>query len=156
MSKEYFLSCAFPVTQLWKIVQTWKIKLILVCYFCNILNLQEWGVKFPFLLDRHFIRLLWICFPVEEKTFCKYSYLLQLIITITTIYIINKWFSQKMFYSKHLTVTRRCQFEGLLVKNVCSGISMAYRFLRSKNRRSSEMWDVGFRKSLKQATRSLK
>ena len=105
--------------------QTWKIKLILVCYFCNILNLQEWGVKFPFLLDRHFIRLLWICFPVEEKTFCKYSYLLQLIITITTIYIINKWFSQKMFYSKHLTLTRRCQFEGLLVKNVCSGISMA-------------------------------
>ena len=104
--------------------QTWKIKLILVCYFCNILNLQGRGLNLPFLLHRHFIRLLWICFPVEQKSFSKCSYF-PLLITTTTIYIINERFSQKMFYSNHHTVTWRCQFESLLVKNVCSGISMA-------------------------------
>ena len=98
----------------------------------------------PFSLHRHFIRLLWICFPVEKKTFSKYSYLpLLVIITITTIYIINKQFSQKMFDSNHQTFTWRCHFENLLVKNVCSGIFHGilreHRFLRCKNRK-----DVGF------------
>ena len=160
---------------MWKIVQTWKSKLILVCYFCNILNRQGWGLNFPSPLHRHFNRLLWICFPVEEKTFSKYSYLpLLFIITITSIYIINKWFSQKMFYSNHQTVTWHCQFESLLYLkkiNVCSGISMAYYgytvLWDAKNRRSIKMWDSGeklprkcfiftFRESLKQATSSLK
>ena len=127
-------------------------------------------LNFPFPIHRHFIRLFWICFPLNEKTFSKYSYLpLLVIITITTILfnnIINKRFSQKMFYQ---TVTWRCQFETLLVENVCSGISMAYYgynvFWDKKNRRIS--WDVRswdetpgkcfmFRKSFEQAKSSLK
>ena len=131
--------------------------------FCNILNLQGWGLNSLFSLHRHFIRLLWICFPVKKTTFSKYSYLpLLVIITITTIYIINKRFSQKMFYSNHQTVTWRCQFESLLVKSLCSGISMNYQentvFWDEK---IVVMWDSGvklprkcfiftFRKSLKQ------
>ena len=57
----------FPVSQLRKIVQTWKSKLILFCYFRNFFNLQGWGVDFhfPCPLHRNFIRLLWICFPVS-------------------------------------------------------------------------------------------
>ena len=91
----------------------------------------------PFSLHRHFIRLLWICFPVEKKTFSKYSYLpLLVIITITTIYIINKQFSQKNFYSNHQTVTWRCQFESLLVKMHTVAYLRPFKgtpFLRCKN-----------------------
>ena len=160
---------AFQVSQLWKIVQTWKSKLILVSYFCNILTWQGWGLRFPFPLHQYFIRLLWICFPIEKKTFSKYSYLpLLVIITITTIYIINKRFSQKLFYQ---AVTWRCQFQNLLVKNVYSGMSMAYYgytdFWDAKIPEAAGVWYPGtklprkcfifmFRKSLKQAKSSLK
>ena len=58
-----------------------KASLALICYICNFLNLKGWGFDFLCPLHRNFIRLLWICFLVEEKTFPKYSYL-QFLLTI--------------------------------------------------------------------------
>ena len=125
--------------------------------------------QLPVPLHRHFNRFLWICFPIEEKTFSQYSYLPLLVsVTITTIYIINKRFSQKLFYQ---AVTWRCQYESLLAKNVCSGISMAYYGYTvcwgAKILEAAGVWHSGtklprkcfiflFRKSLKQAKSSVK
>ena len=80
--KSIFSVFVFPVSQLLKIVQTWrwKSKSILVCY-CRLgfLNLQGWGLVFPFLLHRNFIRLLLIDF----------SYLLQvqLLILLKNVFL---------------------------------------------------------------------
>ena len=102
----------------------------------------------PFSLHRHFIRLLWICFPVEKKTFSKYSYLpLLVIITITTIYIINKQFSRKMFYSNHQTVMKHVK--AFLWKMYAVGHPWPIKgtpFLRCKNHSNVGFWSKALEK----------
>ena len=98
----------------------------------------------PFSLHRHFIRLLWICFPVERKTFSKYSYLpLLVIITIITIYIINKRFSQKNVLFKpsdsHVTLSFWKPSCETCMQWHIHGLLREHRFLRCKN-----CSDVGF------------
>ena len=101
---------------------------------------------------RNFIRLLWISFLVEEKTFSKYSYLpLLVIITILQlqlfILLANVLLKK---YQKYFIHTIRESRDIVNLKAYLWKIyAVAYpwpirlrRFLRSKNRSTS--WGMGF------------
>ena len=135
----------------------------LVCYFCTFLTFRSPSTET--LLD-----CFGFAFRLKRRLFQSIlTYHYQLLLQLQLFILLTNSFLKKT--SNHQTVTWRCQFESLPVKNICSGISMPYYgytvFWDAKIVEAARVWGSGaklprkgiiftFGKSLKQAKSFLK